>query len=122
MGHNTLLNNIAKGVFLPLLVAAILMSSTGIYQTSKTKGKSVSASSTNEEKSKKKEEKITVAPEIVAVVVSILSLGFVKDFLLLAFDFSWTSHTPFFFSDKRIVIAEKYFDTLFTHIISRNAP
>jgi hypothetical protein len=118
MKHNKL--HIAKGFFLLLLTVALLFSSVGVYSVSKT-SKPLSAKESKTKKEDKQGKEVFVSPTLEAVVVSILNLDFVKDIVFISFDFSILSQEEVIVP-KRITIAEKYFRTLFTHIISPNAP
>ncbi len=112
--------HIAKGIFLLLLTVTLLFSSAGIYYVSKT----TKTISVKEEKAKKetgKKEQVSVAHVMEAVVVSVLYPDFAQYILVISFDFSVLTDKVIL-SPKRFLISEKYFRTLFTHIISPNAP
>ncbi len=113
-------SHIAKGLFLLLLTVAILFSATGIYHVSKaTKSLSVKEEKTKKEEKQSKE--VLVSRTLEAVVVSILNLDFVKEIVFNSFQFSLIIQEELVVPQKTI-ISEKHFRTLFTHIISPNAP
>ena len=112
--------HITKGLFLLLLTVTLLFSSAGIFYVSKT----TKVTFVKEEKAKKgtgKEEQVSVSHAIVAVVVSILNPDFAKEILFTPFNFSFQPDKEIL-TPKKIFISEKYLRTLFTHIISPNAP
>jgi hypothetical protein len=115
--------------FLPLLlvVALMLLSSSGTYYlVPKTVLKEVSARKASSTETASKEaghsdQQVKVAPSIEAVVVSLFAPDFAKEIIFSALEFA-----PLV--EKKLAVAtgyvpaEKYFRTLFTHIISPNAP
>ncbi len=109
-----------KGIFLLLLITVLMFSSAGTYYNSEI----VKTASSKEKKTQKEEdqkEQISAAPFLEAVVVSILNPDFAPDILLVSFDFPVLAEELIGRAGHRIV-SEKYFRTLFTHIISPNAP
>jgi hypothetical protein len=111
--------HIAKGFFLLLLTVTLLFSSAGIYYVSKTV-KTVSSKEEKDKKENQKEEKVFTAAKD-AVLVSISNPDFVKEVLLVSFYFPVLTNEVTLTS-KKVFSSEKYFRTLFTHIISPNAP
>ena len=112
--------NIAKGFFLLLLTVTILLSSASIYHVSAST-KPVSAKEDKSKKETKQEEQTVVVPAQEAVTGSVLNLDFVKEIVFTSFNLVVSNHEEIK-TLKRSVISEKYFRTLFTHIISPNAP
>lgn len=102
-----------------LLAGSILLSSIGsFYHKSENL---VSVEKKNATEDKKQEEKVSANYGLEAVVVSATNLDFYKEALFLKPEI-------FFIIQKAIlttgysIFLEKYFNTLFTHIISPNAP
>ncbi len=118
MQHNKL--HIVRSLLLLSLILSVILSSAGIYYTSK-EVKCISAKEKSKKKEDKQDEKVSVATGTEAVVVSILNPDFLKGIILFSFDFPLLAKeevaTP-----KRFLVSFKYFNTLFTHIISPNAP
>ena len=105
---------------LSLLAGVVLISAVGVFYQAR-EVKTLSVGKKNSEEDKKQEKKISAAHGLEAVVVSVLDLDFGKEAVLtrpeILFLFRKAILVP-----KRFLISEKYFDTLFTHIISPNAP
>lgn len=112
--------HIAKRFFLLLLSLVILTSSVGLCNVSH----NVVAPQAKEAKGKKegnKEESLSVAYGLEAVVVSLLTPDFEQEVVFNFFDFPPVIKISYQ-SINRVVYANKHFHTLFTNIISPNAP
>jgi hypothetical protein len=112
--------HIVRFLLLLSLIASVILSSAGIYYTSK-EVKAISAKEKSKKKEEKQDEKVSVATGTEAVVVSILNPDFLKGIVLFSVDFPFlpSEKVP---TPKRFLVSFRYFNTLFTHIISPNAP
>ena len=108
---------IAKVVFLLLLSTAVVVSSIGAFHSSSI----TKAKTTKEEKKKENEEKVSVAHGLEAVVVSFINPDFAKYVLFSFFDFSPKQERSIN-TLRNFILSGKHFHTLFTNIISPNAP
>ncbi len=109
--------HIAKGFFLLLLSIVIVASSAGVSYTSEVTKVAIS----KKDKKTDKEEKVSVAHGLEAVVVSILNPDFEQEVFFSFIDFSPAKENCINIL-KRVLFSEKHFHTLFTNIISPNAP
>ncbi len=112
-------SHIAKGIFLLLLVAAVFLSSAGIYASSVRTHKEIAKKDQSETSSK--QEQVSASPAFEAVVVSLISPDFTQEIIFHTIDFSPLVEKVLLTSNRSIV-SEKYFRTLFTHFICPNAP
>jgi hypothetical protein len=122
-GQNVMQNNklhIVRSLLLLSLIISVILSSAGIYYTAK-EVKSISAKEKSKKKEEKQDEKVSVATGTEAVVVSILNPDFLKGIILFSFDFPILNNKAVL-TPKKFLVSFRYFNTLFTHIISPNAP
>ena len=112
--------HIVRFLLLLSLILSVIISSAGIYYTSK-EVKAVSAKEKTKKEEEKQDEKVSVAAGTEAVVVSILNPDFLKGIVFFSFDFPLLSNREVL-TPKRVLVSFRYFNTLFTHIISPNAP
>ena len=113
--------HIVRFFLLLSLVVSVIVSSAGIYYTSNKIVKSVSAKESSKKKEEKQDEKVSVATGTEAVVASLLNPDFIKGIFLFSFDFPLPENKVVL-EPKRFPVSFRYFNTLFTHIISPNAP
>jgi len=113
--------HIIRTYTLLLLTLVFLFTASGAYSNSiNTKATTESTQKSTQNKKENKEE-ATVSPTIEAVVVSTLNPEFVK-----AIVFTLAVVLPVEQTERIVcnhsIVATNYFETLFTHIISPNAP
>lgn len=102
-----------------LLAGSILLSSIGSFYHKSENLVSIETKKTAE--NKKQEEKVSTNYGLEAVVVSVSHLDFHKEVLFLKPEIVFVFQKAIITTCGSIFL-EKYFNTLFTHIISPNAP
>ena len=111
-----------KGLFLLLLTVTVFLSSAGVYYASVKTEKEISQKiPSKDSKDKSREARVAASPNFEAVVVSFIHPDFAKEILFYTFDFT-IAIEEVLLPGQRFIVSEKYFRTLFTHIISPNAP
>ncbi len=111
--------HIFKWISLVLLTVSILVASKGIPYVSITQKEHKASDQKTKEQSEKNEQ-VSISNGLEAIVASTLNPDFAKYLFFDSFHFSNININATVLTKR--VVAEKYFRTLFTHIISPNAP